>query len=266
MKNILIFGSNGMLGTYLTKYLTPRYNVIPLTRANYDISFVEQSELNNFISVYGKPDLIINAAGVIKQRLYKPVDLITVNSLFPHYLAEYGKEFDVKIIHITTDCVFNGKTGGYFESDKHDAFDDYGKSKSLGENPNSTVIRTSIIGEELHNKVSLLEWVKSNKGKTIKGYGNHLWNGVTCLELAQIIDKIITTEGYWEGVRHIFSETVNKFELVYLIGKIFELDITVERVNPDDFCYRNLRTEYTPWKIKTLYEQLVELKDFKITN
>ena len=63
-------------------------------------------------------------------------------------------------------------------------------SKSLGELCKPTIIRISIIGEEVNNKRSLLEWVKSNSGKEINGYENHYWNGVTCLQLAKIVNEI----------------------------------------------------------------------------
>ena len=74
----------------------------------------------------------------------------------------------MKLIHITTDCVFTGLTGFYTETSTHDSLDIYGKTKSLGEPEKATVIRTSIIGEELYNKKSLLEWVKTNKNNRIE--------------------------------------------------------------------------------------------------
>ena len=107
-------------------------------------------------------------------------------------LAKIKKEHNCQVVHISTDCVFNGKKGNYNEEDDHDCLDVYGKTKSLGENPDLTIIRTSIIGEEITNKRSLVEWVKSNTSKEINGFIKHFWNGVTCLQLAKIIYKIIT--------------------------------------------------------------------------
>ena len=51
------------------------------------------------------------------------------------------------MIHVTTDCVFSGKDGNYNENSIHDETNDYGISKSLGELCDTTIIRTSIIGE-----------------------------------------------------------------------------------------------------------------------
>ena len=261
---IYLFGSNGMLGSYIHNYLNGTHQIIPLTRKELDLSKVDVSKFKNYITnIVTKDDLIINAAGVIKQRDYNLLDMILVNSVFPNILAQIKTELKCNVIHITTDCVFNGKFGEYTEDDSHDCLDDYGKSKSLGENVINTNIRTSIIGEEKYNKKSLLEWVISNKGKTINGYENHLWNGVTCLELSKQIKQIIINKKYWAGTRHIFSpNTVSKFELTNIINEIYNLNITVNKFNTNNKCYRNLKTIYNNPVLLNLYDQIKEMKEF----
>ena len=140
------------------------------------------------------------------------------------------------MIHVTTDCVFSGKDGNYDENSLHDETNDYGTSKSLGELCKATIIRTSIIGEETINKRSLLEWVRSNRGGEINGFTNHMWNGVTCLQLSKIIEKMIREKFYWEGVRHTFSpRSVSKYELVSLINEIYDLNIKVNKFEMANF-------------------------------
>jgi dTDP-4-dehydrorhamnose reductase len=187
-----------------------------------------------------------------------------VNSLFPHVLEEVSKTIGCKVIHITTDCVFSGLRGFYSETDDHDCVDEYGKTKSLGENKNLMVIRTSIIGEELKNKKSLIEWVKSQNNSKVNGFTNHFWNGVTCLELAKFVENIISTESYWAGVRHIFSpEIVSKFDLLRIIKKTYNLniDITPSTAN---FCDRSLTSIYDPKISKSLEQQVQEQFNFSI--
>jgi dTDP-4-dehydrorhamnose reductase len=261
---ILIFGSNGMLGTYLKNFLSKKYEVVAITRENIDLSKSTEKEILEFLSknVSGD-DLIINSSGVIKQRDYIINDMISVNSIFPNILANFKKNKNCKIIHITTDCVFSGNKGYYTETDAHDCFDEYGRTKSLGENKDLTIIRTSIIGEEKQNKKSLLEWVISNKGKTIDGYDNHLWNGVTCLELTKLIDEIIKSNTYWIGVKHFFSpDTVSKFELVSLINEIYSLDLTINKKSTEKHCYRNLKSQYPIAVTKKISDQILELKEY----
>ena len=262
---VILFGSNGMLGRYLKSYLSDKHDLVALTRADIDVSTINEDKLMEFLRAnITKDDVVVNAIGIIKQRTSDPLDMIKVNSVFPQLLAKFKNEVGCNVIHITTDCVFNGLKGGYIESDPHDCTDDYGKTKSLGENPNVTNIRTSIIGEELENKKSLLEWVRSNSGKTIDGYENHIWNGVTCLELAKLIDKIIKENMYWNGVRHVFSPTtLSKYELVSMINDIYGLGITINKKNTDIHCYRNLDSTLPPLVDKGLREQIIELKEFK---
>lgn len=261
---IIIFGSNGMLGGYLTSYLNKKHEVLALTRADIDLAKSTNQEILDFMNKHAsKGDVIINACGVIKQREYNVNEMITINGYFPHMLAFIKRIHECEVIHITTDCVFSGTKGMYLETSKHDCVDDYGISKSIGENHTLTNIRTSIIGEEKSNKKSLLEWVRSNKGKTIDGYANHLWNGVTCLELAKYIDSMIESKNYWLGVRHVFSpSTVSKFELVSMINEIYNLNITINKKSTEVPCYRNLSSLLTGVISKPLYTQIQDLKEY----
>ncbi len=251
-----------MLGNYLTSYLNGKFEVVALTKNEFDISLNFSSVSDYLADTYdlSSEDVVINAAGVIKQRDFCSKQLITVNSLFPHHIAD----LDCNIIHITTDCVFSGLSGKYDENSLHDCLDYYGKSKSLGENENLTVIRTSIIGEEKTNKKSLLEWVRSQENNDVYGYLNHFWNGVTCLELSKFIFNLVQEQEYWKGVRHIFSpDTVSKCELVSYISEIYSLGINIIPKEVE-FCDRSLTTIHTPKIAKTIFEQITEMKDFNL--
>lgn len=261
--NVIIFGANGMLGRYLTKYLQPKYNVIKMTRKNLNISSASISDLENLISNI-KCDYIINASGLIPQRGTKDIyQYIKINTLFPQWIALLSEKYSYKFIHITTDCVYSGERGLYSEDDIGDETNIYGVTKYLGENEKCCIIRTSIIGEEVKNKKSLLEWVKSNTGKEINGYINHFWNGVTCLELAKCIDTMIKNNIYWYGVRHIHSNTVSKYELIDIINDIYKLDIKIKKYSTDTVD-KSLTSKYVIFTIPELTEQIKELKEFNI--
>lgn len=264
---IVIFGSNGMLGTYFKKYFEKKYEVLSVTRKDIDLSTSSEKEILSYLKKnVSEGDIILNASGVIKQRTFELKDMINVNSIFPNILASFKETIPCKIIHISTDCVYSGRIGNYDENSEHDCLDEYGKTKSLGENKNLTIIRTSIIGEELSNKKSLVEWVISQSNKKIDGYTNHLWNGVTCLELSKYIDKLIVEKTYWSGVRHIHSpNTVSKYQLVSMINEVYNLNITVTEKTTKDDCFRNLTTKLTNPIEKSLMEQIVEMKNFKIS-
>ena len=145
---------------------------------------------------------MINCIGTIKPRVDQLGDLnaILVNSVFPRLLSKLSKELNFKVIHPTTDCVYTGSKGNYNEDDVYDVNDVYGMSKAMGEVSDVCIVRTSIIGEEINNGRSLVEWVKSESGNSIFGYTNHFWNGVTCLQFAKICDQIISKDLFWEGI------------------------------------------------------------------
>lgn len=266
---IYVLGSTGMLGRYVHSYLQAAdFDVTPVARDTLDAT---KSQAIIFKVLYalgvGKDDVVINCMGVIKQRgRVSDATFLLVNSVFPHILSDYCEQRGANLIHVTTDCVFSGGKGDYAEWDVHDAKDIYGKSKSAGEPTNATVIRTSIIGEELHNKNSLLEWVRSMEGGEINGYTNHIWNGVTCLQFAKICELIINKDLYWEGVKHVYSyETYNKYDLVKLIRDTYALDLTVKPVVTELSCDRSLSTMYDLlFDLPTLAEQLEETKLYNL--
>ena len=268
---IFVIGGTGMLGKYVSTYLNDYYEVVEINRKDIDASLIKESELKaRFLHLkINEGDVVINCAGTIKPRVDQLGDLnaVLVNSVFPRILANVCEYYKVKMIHPTTDCVYSGNKGSYSENDNYDVYDVYGMSKALGEPKNCTVIRTSIIGEEVNQGRSLIEWVKSEKNKTVKGFTNHFWNGVTCLEFAKICKKMVDENLFWNGTKHLHSNTLNKKELVELISKSFELNVTVVEKQTEKTCDRSLSTIYddiNKFDIPTLKDQLNELKDFSI--
>jgi dTDP-4-dehydrorhamnose reductase len=223
MKKVIILGSTGMLGSMLLEYFvaTKRYKIGASVR---DVNFETDNifvfnPLFDYMEELPEADVYINAIGTIKPFMLNNMsDSIYLNSLFPRDLADWCEKRGFKLIHITTDCVFSGKDGNHNEDSLHDALDDYGKSKSLGEPENCMVLRTSIIGPEVHKNASLIAWVQAQGGKDINGFTNHLWNGITTLQYARVCDQIISNNWYDENLYHIHSPSiVDKFELVSMI-------------------------------------------------
>lgn len=272
---IFLFGSTGMLGRYVYSVLNNVYSVKCINRSEYDIEKDTFEKLEYILSsIIEEEDVIINCAGIIPQKTSKDdyKKYIKVNTLFPHKLYDmlerYNKyyNYNIKLIHITTDCVYDGSCGNYTENDIHTATDIYGISKSLGEPTKATIIRTSIIGEELYGKKSLIEWVKSNKDSEINGFTNHYWNGVTCLTLANFIKNVIENRLFWNGVKHIHSpDTVSKYELCCYINEIYDLNIKINK--HQDSISKNmtliLNTQDNNFKInEIIYQQILNTKKF----
>jgi dTDP-4-dehydrorhamnose reductase len=260
---IFVLGCNGMLGRYVTSYFKKRYEVVAVGR-EIDASKESFTSLSVWFDINGIHinDVVINCIGLIKQKMTDKdsIKAIRINSIFPHLLSSFCSTKYVHLIHISTDCCFSGSKGCYSEEDTPDPEDMYGLSKAAGEPENCSVIRTSVIGEGDFKK-SLIEWVKSQK--EINAYINHKWNGVTCLQLTQEIDNIIKSGNYWRGVRHYFSDTVTKAQLVRMIGEVYGKDIVFSDCQAEKSVDRTLSTIYkgTFPRPKSIMEQLKEQRD-----
>lgn len=189
-----------------------------------------EDSLDLTFSSLGKIDFVVNCIGVIKPHINdsdekQRLNAVIVNSLFPQRLADWATANGAKVIQIATDCVFSGATGGYLESDLHDALDVYGKSKSLGEVPNQSMmhLRVSIIGPEKGRSTSLLEWVRNQpQDAEIAGFTDHLWNGVTTNHFGKLSRGIIESGLFRSGVFHIVpGNKLPKNELVAKIASVF---------------------------------------------
>lgn len=236
-----------MLGHKLVQILQKRFDV--WTTVKTDLSGLAKLEIYNPKKVIGdvnvenvahverafalaEPEIVINGVGIVKQ-LPTSKDVIktlTINSIFPHQLAQLSKKFGARLITVSTDCVFNGRKGNYQEEDVCDAEDLYGKSKNLGEvsAADCLTIRTSIVGRELRTSHSLVEWFLGNRGRKIRGFTEAIYSGFPTIVLADIIADLIANNKDLQGLYHISSEPISKFDLLCLLKKFYQIPIEIE--------------------------------------
>jgi len=188
------------------------------------------TDLGTTLAGYGPGDFVVNCVGLIKQHIRDDDmasrrEAIATNAEFPHRLAERAEEQGFRIIHVTTDCVFSGTRGGYLETDVHDAVDVYGRTKSLGEVPSSSVLnlRCSVIGQEIRAFKSLVHWVLSHEdGSSFAGYTDHEWNGLTAPAFGDVVAGILETGNPISGTLHVVpADSVSKCQLSMLILDAF---------------------------------------------
>ena len=268
---ILILGANGEIGHTVCKILSKNHNVSVLMRNNNklnDVKFFEKvlakpyctfiDNFNDFDYVKAKikkinPNILINCLGVVKHRKECKegiAETAYINSIFPHSLATTCINSNIKFIHLSTDCVFSGEKGNYKESDIPDPTDYYGKSKMLGEVDvsHALTLRTSFIGPALFHKTGLFEWVKEQKNKTINGYTNAIYSGLTTIAFSNILNQIVQNHPNLDGLFNVSSDPISKFDLICLLNKKFQLNINI---NPDStfICDRSL--DSTAFRKKT---------------
>jgi len=249
---VLVFGAGGMLGHKLIQVLSsnnevygtfrgrvlehPSLGTVPVDRFITGVSAEEDESVRRAIET-ARPDVVINAIGIIKQLpdSKNVITTLTINSIFPHRLAQLSAEFGFRLITISTDCVFAGDRGNYSEEDIPDATDLYGKSKNLGEvsSENCLTLRTSIIGHELGSAHSLVDWFLSNLGGKVKGYANAIYSGFPTVVFASIIDNLIHAHPAISGLYHVSSDAISKYDLLMLINEAYDAGITIDR--DDDF-------------------------------
>lgn len=257
---VLVLGPNGMLGRALVRYfdVDNRISVVSVSRKEIDLSNCTLHQLSDVICNIN-PNFIVNCAGIIKQRnKASSYEIIQLNTLIPLWLEQISKDLNCKFIHFTTDCVYDGREGGYHEKSWHSARDMYGMSKSLGEPRESITIRSSIIGEESSNKLSLLDVVRNHAGKKMFGYTNHIWNGMTCLQAAKLIKNIMfEPKLQYLGTRHFYSNSISKFELISIINDVYSLEIDVVPHEDKQAVNRTLTSIYENGKMKASIEDQV---------
>ena len=247
---ILIIGAGGMLGHKTAEKLSADFSVWTTVKGGLDgyknfkifdpkktfenVNVQRVKQIREII-IKVKPDVTINAVGIIKQlpALNNVVQTLNVNSIFPHVLAELTDEFASRLITFSTDCVFRGDRGNYTEEDAPDALDLYGRSKNFGEiyGGDCLTLRTSIIGRELLTKHSLVEWFLSNRGKKVKGFKNAVFSGFPTVVTAEIIADLITNHKNLKGLYHLSAEPISKFDLLGLLKKAYKTDVEIE---PDE--------------------------------
>jgi dTDP-4-dehydrorhamnose reductase len=241
---ILIFGASGLIGNNVFSYLSNHssHEIFGTYRNPKVLQFFDDEIENNLIhfeldesisqasDILSKlrPDVVINALGITKHIDRSREDIVRVNSLFPHQLARLSTALGIRLIHISTDCVFSGKKGLYSEGDLPDASDLYGQSKILGEVSygHHLTVRISTIGTELTSMHGLLEWFLGVKG-SCSGYKEAVFSGLPSKYFAHVLMNFILPNPTLCGLQHISSEPVDKFTLLTSLADFYGKDINI---------------------------------------
>jgi dTDP-4-dehydrorhamnose reductase len=221
---VTVVGSRGMAGHVIVKYLCQQGHTV--TAVDRTVLDIEHGDVDQFFKTLDV-DFVINAVGLlVKDCIDRPDRAIAINSWWPQYCAHKLKDTDTRLVHLSTDCVFDGKRGNYFEADEHTETNAYGRSKSFGEvsNAKDITFRMSIIGPELKNGTGLLNWVLTNKDDELPGWSNAWWNGITTLQLAKCIDQYVNNPAI-TGVYHLVNNDVqiNKYDLLCKLNEVYKL-------------------------------------------
>lgn len=247
-RKVLVLGAQGMLGHMLVRVLSDRHEVSGSLTGRYESvgrlqkvlskrACVESVDVTDFVAVTRaildrEPNVVVNCVGLIKHKMDRQSALkaIMVNSVFPHQLAKFCSDQQIRLIHFSTDCVFRGRPGLKQPSDVPDATDVYGMTKRLGEIDygSALTLRTSFVGRQLSGNEELFEWILSQRGNSIKGFRRAVYSGLTTQALSNVVQRVIEEQGHLSGLFQVASAPISKFDLIMKFNEVLELGLTVE--------------------------------------
>lgn len=268
--NVLVLGSNGMVGSTVFKYLErqSKLTVYGTTRRKTTSGkniflFDAENNIEKLTKIIINKNIhyIINCIGVIdkSEQIEK---LIIINALFPHFLKKKAEKYKVKIIHISTDAVFKELSQSVNEGSQTSPENSYGNSKLLGEtqSENAITFRTSFVGFDREKHKGLLEKALK-EGNSYVGFLNHIWTGCTTLQFAQLCSDIIIENKFTKlriqsPIFH-FSPLgpISKYELVKMFMKLINPKIKIKK------SVKQKRVRI----LETNFSQLLNLKRYALT-
>lgn len=228
---ILVLGCNGMAGHLISLYFKEQgYEVTGFARSVSQlldktiIGDASDMSLIKHILGEGNYDAVINCIGLLNQYAEENKAMaVLLNSYLPHYLVEITKDTQTKVIHMSTDCVFAGNNGPYYEDSFPNGSTFYDRSKAMGEinNNKDLTFRNSIIGPDIKETgIGLFNWFMKQEN-SIGGFTGAIWTGVTTYTLAKAMEAALKDNltGLYNLVN---NESINKFDLCSLFNKYFK--------------------------------------------
>jgi dTDP-4-dehydrorhamnose reductase len=268
----LVLGATGMAGHTITIYLKEQGHHVtafsrkPINYCEHVIGDITDLKILEGLINKGEFDAVINCIGILNNDAEENKhNAVFMNSFLPHYLSNITKDSNTRVIHMSTDCVFSGKTGNYEEHSLKDGETFYDRSKALGEleNKKDLTFRNSIIGPDMNKQgIGLFNWFMKQSGE-INGYSKAIWTGVTTLTLAKAMEKAVkfNLTGLYNLVN---NESINKYEMLILFNKYFKSNQLIIN-NYEHFCLNksllNTRTDFN-FIVPSYEEMIKEMKDW----
>jgi dTDP-4-dehydrorhamnose reductase len=265
---VLVLGGTGMAGHVISIYFKEMgHDVTVFSRR--EISYCKNikgdiTDFKNLKKIATKYDAIINAIGILNQDAENNKSIaVLLNSYLPHFLNDITKDMKTQIIHMSTDCVFSGRKGGYLECSFKDGESFYDRTKSLGEPDKALIFRNSIIGPDIKKDgIGLFNWFMKQEGE-ISGYAKAIWTGISTITLAKAIEKAL--EEKLSGVYHLVNnESINKYELLQLFNKYMKnskLTILPNNTIKIDKSLINNRKDFS-FEVPSYEQMVIEIKNW----
>ena len=241
MKKILIFGGSGLLGINFSHLLKKNYNVTSVFNNNIieidgvnciKYNIILDNSVEKLVHKF-EPEIIINCAGLanVEKCEIDKINADKLNSLFPEKLALVSKKYDIKLVHISTDHLYDGKKA--FRTENHDASpqNNYAISKLSGDlrvldsNSNTLVIRTNFFGNLHHNIPSFSEFIIKSlvSKKKVYLFDDMFFTPIHIRTLLECIIKLLQNDK--SGIYNVTSsQRISKYDFGIRIADLLDLD------------------------------------------
>jgi dTDP-4-dehydrorhamnose reductase len=234
---VLVFGAEGIAGSACMRAfpdaLGTTRRTVGSVRIRPNVNLSRHGAIQEAIA-WAQPEVVINCVGVVKSACdnYTPETVFDVNGIIPHVIANAADVAKCRVVHLSTDCVFDGTRGGRTEEDPPDATDLYGQTKSDGElldYAHCVTLRTSFIGVDPIHGRGLLEWLRAQTTGEASGYTNAMWSGLSASELARAIKTAI--DANLTGLYHVSGPVISKADLLETLIKAYKLPCRIRRID-----------------------------------
>jgi len=246
MARLLVTGASGLLGANLLLAARASHQLIAAThRQRIELPGAECVQLDlaqpgaaHDLLRGTHPDAVIHCAAFTDVDACEghPELAERLNAEVPGWLAEACAHEGTRMIHISTDAVFDGAQGGYTEDDLPLPINVYGATKRSGEqavlaaHPSSTVVRTNLFGWNAQPKLSLAEWFldRLRRGEPCTGFTDVSISPLAADDLAACLLALLPMP--LAGVLHVAgSEAVSKYQFGCMVAEHFGLQADLIR-------------------------------------
>lgn len=242
MTRYLVTGVSGLLGLNFAlavdgkkHHITGVANTLPMTWASFEnvqVELTAPGAIETMLEAH-KPEVVLHCAAMANVDACEnlPEQAQLVNAELPGLLADACRKRSIRMVHISTDAVFDGQKGDYSEQDTPNPLGVYARTKLGGEqavlqaNPQALVVRVNFYGWSATGKRSLAEaFVHTlEAGKQMMGFTDIHFCPMNVLDLAATLQEAVELD--LQGLYHMVgAQPMSKYEFGLRIAEKFGFD------------------------------------------
>ena len=269
---IIILGANGFIGRRILNRLYPNHQVLAcslhpdiLPEEGYQFEAIDMLDYTAMTTLLNdfRPDVIINAAALsaVDYCEQHPEEAYAMNVTAVKHLAEYSRTNSCRLIHLSTDFVFDGTSSiAYTETDTPNPINYYGKTKQWSEEvieqlcTDYAIVRVEVVYglpyPKQHGNIVHLVKTRLENGQGLRVVSDQFRFPTFVEDIAWAIEKLLSSQH--QGIYHICGgETLSVAEIAFRAAKYFNLDTSlIEPITTEAMNEATPRPPFTPMSVE----------------